>query len=265
VLLICAVAACWWLGSWQWDRGHTEIVRTPPPGVAELTDVHSVGDPVDPADSGRRVRVTGIFDPARQVQVIDRTNHEELGSWVVTALEVRVSPGAPIEGTAHAAVPVVRGWLPAGEAVPTPPTGEQHIQGWLEPTEPDTLRDPEREPLPADQLEIISSPELLSLWRPPLYQGFVIQERPRATAPLQAVSPPQRVTKITDWQNTAYAIQWWLFGLFAVFWFGRMIRVEAEDRRSDAATGGSDHPEGIGRMEPADATSDEASHERGSA
>jgi cytochrome oxidase assembly protein ShyY1 len=264
LLLLCVVAGCAWLGSWQWDRGHTEIVRTPPTGTAELTDVHSVGDPVDPSDAGRRVRVTGTFDPDRQVQVIDRTNNGELGTWVVTALVVQAPGGDKSGATDQAAIPVVRGWLPGGETVPVAPTGVQQVEGWLEPTEPDTLRDPERQPLPADQLEIVSSPELLSLWRPPLYQGFVIQDQPQPPPPLQSVSPPQRVTHITDWQNTAYAIQWWLFGMFAVFWFGRMIRVEAEDRRSDARAG-PDHSDDLGRMEPRHTASDEAPHERGSA
>ena len=80
------------------------------------------------------------------------------------------------------------------------------------------------------QLEIVSSAELLSLWQPPLYQGFVIQQRPAPTAPLQTVAPPSRVSVVTDWQNAAYAIQWWAFGLFAIFWFARMVRMEVEDR-----------------------------------
>ncbi|MFL6288249.1 MAG: SURF1 family protein [Actinomycetes bacterium] len=227
VLLLLVVAACWWLGSWQWDRGHTEVVRTPPSGTASLVEVHSVGQPVSPDQAGRRVWVRGTFDPTRQVEVVGRVNDGQVGSWVATAMTVNGS-----SDTESAVIPVVRGWLPSGEPVPTPPEGVQRIEGWLEPTEPDTLRDPERDPLPNGQVEIMSSPELLSLWRPPLYQGFVIQDRPSAEAPLVAVTAPERVSMNTDWQNTAYAIQWWLFGLFAIFWFVRMVRVEVEDRRA---------------------------------
>jgi len=124
----------------------------------------------------------------------------------------------------------VRGWLPAGQAAPKPPDGRQQVTGVLEPSESDGLRVRNREPLPTGQVEIVSSAELLSLWQPPLYQGFVIQQQPAPPAPLQTVAPPSRVSVVTDWQNAAYAIQWWAFGLFAIFWFARMVRVEVEDR-----------------------------------
>ena len=77
------------------------------------------------------------------------------------------------------------------------------------------------------------------------------------------VTAPERVSVNTDWQNTAYAIQWWLFGLFAIFWFGRMARVELEDRR--AASPGRDHPLQGGRMDAAGDAVDQASDEKGSA
>jgi hypothetical protein len=142
----------------------------------------------------------------------------------------------------------------------------QRVEGWLEPTEPDTLRDLERGPLPPGEVEIVSSAELLSLWRPPLYQGFVIQDRPDAQPPLVEVAPAARVSASTDWQNTAYAIQWWLFGLFAVFWFGRMVRIEAEDRRA-VATPGRDQVPDEGRMGDTGSTDsavDQPSDEKGS-
>jgi hypothetical protein len=72
------------------------------------------------------------------------------------------------------------------------------------------------------------------LWRPPLFQGFVIQTEPSPAEPLQQVTPAAEVQVTTDWQNFAYAIQWWLFGAFAVFWFLRMMWVEAEDDRAKA-------------------------------
>ena len=256
MLLLVVVAACGWLGSWQWDRGHTEVVRSPPSGTAPLVDVHSVGQPVSSDEAGRRVWLRGRFDPSRQVQVVGRLNQGQVGSWVVTAMSLQ---GASANS---AVIPVVRGWLPPGESVPKPPEGVQRIEGWLEPTEPDTLRDPERDALPKDQVEIVSSAELLSLWRPPLYQGFVIQDRPPTEAPLVAVAAPERVSVNTDWQNTAYAIQWWLFGLFAIFWFVRMARVELEDRR--AAAPGRDHMGHGGRMDSNGDAVEQASDEKGS-
>jgi len=191
-----------------------------------LADVHTVGDPVQVGDVGRLVRVVGTFDADLQALVVDREHDEQKGSWVVTGLRV------PVEGEGAALIPVVRGWLPEGQAAPEPPSGRQQITGVLEPSESDGLRVRGREPLPDGQLEIVSSAELLSVWQPPLYEGFVIQQRPDPSTPLEVVTPPSQVSVATDWQNAAYAIQWWVFGLFAVFWFGRMVRMEVEDREA---------------------------------
>ena len=222
VILVVVVAACAWLGWWQWDRARVEIVRTPSTQVAPLTDVHELGQPVDQDEIGRRVALSGTFDAEREVMVIERQNAGSTGAWVVTAFLPDRAGGA--------AIPVVRGWLPAGEEVPPAPEGDQDLVGWLEPTESDALRERGREPLPGGQVEVVSSAQLLSLWRPPLFQGFVIQQQPRPQAPLVEVAPPAlTVTGVVDWQNAAYGIQWWLFGLFAIFWFFRMVRVERED------------------------------------
>jgi cytochrome oxidase assembly protein ShyY1 len=225
--LVAVVAVCVLLGWWQWDRATTEVVREPPSGVAPIDEIHQVGDPVDPAVAGRRVAVRGSFDGARQLLVVDRLDAGESGAWVLTAFVLADPQGVTL--------PVVRGWLPEGEPPPAPPEGELRLEGWLEPSEPTTLREPGRDPLPQGQVEIVSSPELLSLWTPdPLLQGFVILDEPAPDAPLRPVAPPALSTDSeVDWQNLAYAIQWWLFGLFAVFWFVRMMRVESEDRRVD--------------------------------
>jgi surfeit locus 1 family protein len=222
VILVVVVAACGWLGWWQWGQARVEVVRTPPAGVASLTDVHEPGQPVDDRQIGRLVSLSGEFDAEREVSVVDRQDDGRPGTWVVTAFLPR--------GAGGAVIPVVRGWLPAGADVPGPPPGNQELIAWLEPAESDALRERGRDPLPVGQVEVVSSAQLLSLWQPPLFQGFVIQKEPAPEAPLVAVAPPAlTVTGEMDWQNAAYGVQWWLFGLFAVFWFVRMLRVENED------------------------------------
>jgi cytochrome oxidase assembly protein ShyY1 len=226
-MLLAVVSACVWLGLWQWDRARVEIVRSPPEGVAPLLDVHEPGQVVPEEQIGRRVVVRGSFDSAREVTVVDRQEAGRLGVWVVTAFRPSGSDGA--------ALPVVRGWLPLGASVPAAPRGLQRIVGWLEPTEPEALRLRGREPLPSGQVELISSAELLSLWEPPLFQGFVIQQLPEPEPPLVGIeSPALSMTAVVNWQNAAYGIQWWLFAIFAIFWFVRMIRVDAEDQAASA-------------------------------
>lgn len=221
-LLVVVLLVCGWLGSWQWGRARGEAATAPEASVAALTDVHRPGVPVEQQQIGRRVSVRGAFDSQRELLVVDRQDAGRPGVWVLTAFAVA--------GPAGADVPVVRGWLPLGEEPPPAPEGPQLIVGWLEPTESDALRERGREPLPAGQVEVVSSAELLSLWEPELYQGFVIQQKPAPVAPLVAVEPPSvTISPPMDWQNAAYGVQWWLFGLFAIFWFGRMLVIERDD------------------------------------
>lgn len=223
--LVAVVVACALLGWWQWDRATTEIEVQPPSGVAPLLEVHQVGVPVAAEDAGRRVELTGSYDSSRELLVVDRLDAGRSGVWVVTAFV--------LEGADDATIPVVRGWLPAGATPPSAAGGTVRLVGWLEPSEPTTLRDPGRDPLPDGQVELVSTAELLSLWRPPLLQGFVVVDDPAPESPLRPVSPPAlSTTTDVDWQNLAYAIQWWLFGLFAIFWFMRMVHLEGQDRRA---------------------------------
>lgn len=223
--LVAVVGTCAVLGWWQWDRATTEVEAQPPSGVAPLLQVHGSGSPVAPEDAGRQVELSGSYDEDRELLVVDRLDAGRSGAWVVTAFT--------LEGADDVTIPVVRGWIPGGATPPPAPTGRVRLVGWLEPSEPTTLRDPSRDPLPDGQVELVSTAELLSLWQPPLLQGFVIVDDPTPKSPLRPVSPPAlSTTTEVDWQNLAYAIQWWLFGLFAIFWFVRMVHLEAQDRRA---------------------------------
>jgi cytochrome oxidase assembly protein ShyY1 len=187
--------------------------------------VQSIGEEVSAANTGQTVRLTGRFDPSRQVIVPNRLNNGQSGVWVVTAFDFRVSSAS----TGPTRIPVVRGWLPSGQSPVAPPRGDIELVGRLEPSEPDTMRDPALSQLPPGQVAIISSPELLSLWRPPLFLGYVIADKPKPVPPMQLVSaPPANAENDINWRNLAYALQWWVFAGFAVFWFIRIYREEQD-------------------------------------
>ena len=38
-----------------------------------------------------------------------------------------------------------------------------------------------------------------------------------------------------QWRNAAYAVQWWVFALFALWMWGRMVRDETRRARAEAA------------------------------
>jgi len=241
LLLLVVVGACIALGIWQWSRAMGNASPSPPSGVTPLVSVQSIGDEVSAANTGRTVRLTGRFDPSRQVIVPNRINDGQPGFWVVTAFDFRVSS----ESNRPTRVPVVRGWLPSGQSPSAPPRGRTELVGRLEPSEPDTIRDPALGQLPPGQVAIISSPELLSLWRPPLFLGYIIADKPEPKPPMQTVAAPLAGAETDiNWRNLAYAIQWWLFAGFAVFWFIRIYREEQD-------AGSRERPHGeVATMEP---------------
>src|SRR4051812_31543694 len=117
LLLLVVVGACIALGIWQWSRAMGNGSPSPPSGVAPLVSVQSIGDEVSAANTGRTVRLTGRFDPSRQVIVPNRINDGQPGFWVVTAFDFRASS----ESNRSTRVPVVRGWLPSGQSPSAPP------------------------------------------------------------------------------------------------------------------------------------------------
>jgi surfeit locus 1 family protein len=46
------------------------------------------------------------------------------------------------------------------------------------------------------------------------------------------VPPPALVGSGLSWRNAAYALQWWVFALFAAYMWWRMVRDDHEDNHS---------------------------------
>ena len=67
----------------------------------------------------------------------------------------------------------------------------------------------------------------------------------RATAGRPA---PHRAARSLAWQNLSYALQWWVFSLFGLFFWYRLVRDDArgELRRPDHADPAGAGPDGIG-------------------
>ena len=147
-LTLAAAAVMILLGLWQLDRYHQRAsinarisagtATTPVP----LTDLVAgpVGGPaartVGPAPADdiewTRVRVSGRFDPAREILVRGRTVEGAVGFEVITPLVLA-------DGTA---VLVDRGWVPpapggalAAPTVPPAPAGDTTVVGRLRPPE----------------------------------------------------------------------------------------------------------------------------------
>ncbi|WP_188113375.1 SURF1 family protein [Nocardioides humilatus] len=229
VALVCAAAAVA-LGLWQWDawQAHREAERhdithaDPRP----LTDVLGPDEPFPSDEIGRPVSIEGTWLPEGTVLVTGREGDGTDGSWVITPLTV----GGPDD----AAIPVVRGWIPGDDPsdAPPPPTGTAALVGWLQPGEGTGAPDDDQTD---DVLPEVRIADLVQKVDVDLYGGFVIVDpeatgdeggRNDGTADLDPATldqlPP--VSTLTGWRNFAYALEWWLFALFALFLWWRHVR-----------------------------------------
>lgn len=224
ILLLVAVTACVLLGLWQLgvaqDEGRKEAVAAaaalPSAPLEEVTTPHSA---FEAEFSNRRVSATGTYAAELGFVVPDRRLGGRVGSWVVTPL---VTP----QGT----VPVLRGFVDGiPSSVPAPPTGTVTVAGTLGPGE-----SPRSGPrLPEPQRSGIDLAELVNEWPGDLYNVVLLAESeqgPDAVASDAALSrvPPPDVDAPLQLKNLAYAIQWWVFGLFAIWMWWKMFRAEQQ-------------------------------------
>lgn len=197
-----------WLGDWQLQRSRDEAAREVAQD-AEDAPVTALDDVLAPATAvtgdvvGRRVEATGVLGASLPTTARDLEG--EPGAWLV----------APLLVDGDGTLPVVLGWLPEGEQPPAVPAGTVTLTGRLEQSEAPTGA------APGDTLEAVSSADLVNVWEPPLYTAYLVVADP--PAPLREV-PPAGAPSGFALQNLSYALQWWLFAAFAVFFWWRVVR-----------------------------------------
>ena len=233
LLMVVAVVATVLLGRWQLDvwRAHrsdssAQVTREAP---VPLDDVLGPDAAFPGSGVGRPVTVTGRWDPGRTVFVSGRERDGRTGYWVVT----------PVVTGSGSGIPVVRGWATSPDAAPPPPRGRASLVGLLQPSEDTGATDPR----PADDvLPELSTTALLQRAPYDLYGGYVVATHravPGGTAPasdgttgLAAVTPAHLpgADAATALRNLLYALQWWVFGAFAVFMWWRWLQEDVLGR-----------------------------------
>lgn len=232
LLLLAAAGVCGRLGVWQLDRAHSRSqaaleqrraaeASTAP---ASLDDVLAPQTRFDGDLVGRRVAVRGVYSAAGQFLVSGRSVGGRNGYLVLTPL--RVSAGAGGTQPLPAVLPVVRGWLasPDGARL-VPPPGEVTLTGYLQASEAAGTTD-----LAAGTTDAISSGELANIWGGPIYAGYLVAatSQPAQADGLTWLPPPAPPGGAgLNLQNIAYAVQWWIFGGFALALWSRLVRDEA--------------------------------------
>jgi len=225
LLVFLAIAAvCTRLGVWQLDRAVERAQINEAARVAQQQQAPAtpLGDLLAPQSTfpgdlvGTKVRVAGTFDGATLLVPGRVGPTGEVGFLVLDRFEV-TDDGA---GAAGGVLPVVRGWV-ADAAAPPPPPDEVTVQGFLQARESF-----ERADLPPGQLAAIAPGQLVNLWGGPMYTGYLVVSDP-VDAGIDQLPPPTLPGGGLNLQNLAYALQWWIFGGFAVLLWSRLVRDEA--------------------------------------
>ena len=206
---------CWWLGRWQFHRLHdreqtNSQVRANLAAAATPVDrVLAPGRPPPAGVEWRRVSATGTYEPSRSVVIRYQTRNGSSGVDVVT----------PLRTPSGTSLLVDRGWLATGNVgvdkvdAPAPPAGRVRITGFVRADATGgaaTVAD--------RSARAISSVEIGKALAVPVYGGFVDLEKetPAPRTSLEAAEPPD----LGNGPHFFYGLQWWFFGLLAVFGFG---------------------------------------------
>ena len=228
LLALACVGAAGALGAWQYDGWQAQraaeavdLTRLEPIPLAEAIgpDEPFPGDQV-----GRPVLIEGSWVPGGTVTVSGRERDGEQGYWVVTPLATDLS-GDP-------AIPVVRGWTDSPDAVPAPPTGRAALVGWLQP--PEGSGEPDPDPTD-DVLPQVRIADLIQRVDQDLYGAYAVAtdevagSQPSTNAGTDGLEPATLaqlpdVGRFTGVRNLLYALEWWVFGAFAVFMWWRYVR-----------------------------------------
>lgn len=185
----------------------------------------------------RPVTTSGRFAPAdEQFWVSGRERGGRSGYWLVAPFLVEGQP-ASASGRFRALL-VVRGWASDNDTLPATPAGSVELAAVLEPGEEAAGGIDERR-----TTATLRIPLLINELPYDLYSGYAIvtDQRPADTAGLERVAPPVADPSWTlGLRNLAYAIQWWVFGAFAMFMWWRMSRDVVAGDRARAVAGVTD-------------------------
>jgi cytochrome oxidase assembly protein ShyY1 len=210
--------------------------------VVPVDQVLAPGREVDEDDEWRVVQATGTYDVEDTVVVRYRTRDGASGVDAVVPLVTE-------DGTA---VLVDRGWVATDNTaadpadVPEPPAGEVTVTGWV------------RVDATGDSTEVtdrstraISSEAIGAALDREVYGGFLDlrSEDPEPEHPLE----PAELPELNNGPHFFYGLQWWFFGVLAVFGFCYLAYDEwRKQQGGEKASEGAEHAAVDGDHRPAD-------------
>jgi cytochrome oxidase assembly protein ShyY1 len=230
VLLLLTVLllayACLLLGRWQWHRlegkkSGNAIIRANQKAAPRPVD-QVLRRGVDPpsADQYAVVSATGTYDASETVIIRYQTRSGASGVDVVV----------PLVTSSGTALLVDRGWyatsnqgLTDASQVPAPPSGTVTVTGWVRQNAGGSAAD-----VVNASARAISSTQIEPAIGVPVYGGFVqlLTESPEPATLLTKPDPPD----LSNGPHFFYALQWWFFGILALFGYGYLAWEELTGR-----------------------------------
>jgi cytochrome oxidase assembly protein ShyY1 len=231
--------AAWWLGEWQFHRlqdrkeRNAIIERNESAPPADVAEVMPLDGEVSARDEWRTVTATGQYAVDDTIIVRYRTRDGAPGVDVVVPLDVAGGQSVLVD----------RGWLQTDARdvtaadVPAPPDGTVTVTGYVR-------RDGtgDSTAVADNSTRAVSSDAIEDALGRPLHDGFVdlAAEDP---APATALEPPE-LPELDNGPHFFYGLQWWFFGVLALFGFGYLAwderrRPRAERPEHAAATAGA--------------------------
>lgn len=215
LVVVVLAYGTWWLGRWQFNRlddrqqDNAVVERNERAAAVPVAEILAPGRPVDPDDEWRLVTASGTYLPDDTVIVRYRTREGSSGVDVVV----------PLQTSDGAALLVDRGWLATANSgavpddIPAPPPGEVTVTGYVR---VDATGDSAR--VSDGSTRSISSEQIGPAIGREVYGGFVdlATESPAPETPLEKPELPD----LGEGPHFFYGLQWWFFGLLAIFGFG---------------------------------------------
>ncbi|WP_323793289.1 SURF1 family protein [Nocardioides sp.] len=232
VAVICVGLALglglWQFGAWQAQR-EAEAIDLTQRDPMDLLDVMGPDDSFPGDRVGQPVTLSGTWVPDATVFVEGRRFEGRDGFWVVTPITTGTE--------SDPALPVVRGWVPSPDLAPAPPTGTADLEGLLQPSEGTGAFD--EDPLD-DVFPQLRIADLVQRLDNDLYAGYVVLREPvpgdaqsadLVVADVEQLPEPGQFTAL---RNLLYAVEWWVFGAFALFIWWRYVKESTEQPASGA-------------------------------
>lgn len=209
----------WWLGEWQFHRlddrkeRNAVVERNIDAPPASLRDVFSTDAPLPEGSEWKRVTATGTYDAESTLQIRYRTYEGNGGVEVVV----------PLTTTTGTVLLVDRGWLQTEDAtapatdVPAPPAGEVVVTGWARADAPESST--VHEEAGVMSARAISSRSFAEATGTTAYQGWLQLEEETPAATTEPELRPSELPDLGSGPHFFYGLQWWLFGVMALFGF----------------------------------------------